>query len=153
MAEGEKLFTKEEVSELIAERLARDRKNRGDAPLIAENTALKAEIDTLKTEIEGIKAESKKSEVSKLKARIAADTKLPLGLADRLQGEDETAIKADAERLAKEIGPAPKIGQGSNPPDAGPKTWTREEISKMTPEELIPHMAQIEKQLKEGSIK
>ena len=152
MAEDE-LFTKEDVSRIVSERLKRDREKRGDATLIAENADLKAQIVTLKGEVEDLRAANKRNETTALRARIAKDTHLPEGLASRLQGEDEEAIRADATKLLEELGPAQNVGRGSNPPDTSPKTWTRAEIEAMTPNQLVEHMPQIEKQLAEGTLR
>ncbi len=152
MAEDE-LFTKEDVSRIVSERLKRDREKRGDATLIAENADLKAQIVTLKGEVEDLRAANKRSETTALRARIAKDTHLPEGLASRLQGEDEEAIRADAAKLLEELGPAKNVGQGSNPPQTTPKTWTRAEVEAMTPDQLVDHMPQIEKQLAEGTLR
>ncbi|HPY73768.1 MAG TPA: hypothetical protein PK377_11315 [Methanothrix sp.] len=152
MAEDE-LFTKEDVSRIVSERLKRDREKRGDATLIAENADLKAQIVTLKGEVEDLRAANKRSETTALRARIAKETHLPEGLASRLQGEDEEAIRADAAKLLEELGPAKNVGQGSNPPQTTPKTWTRAEVEAMTPDQLVEHMPQIEKQLAEGTLR
>ncbi len=152
MAEDE-LFTKEDVSRIVSERLKRDREKRGDATLIAENADLKAQIVTLKGEVEDLRAANKRSETTALRARIAKETHLPEGLASRLQGEDEEAIRADAAKLLEELGPAKNVGQGSNPPQTTPKTWTRAEVEAMTPDQLVDHMPQIEKQLAEGTLR
>lgn len=152
MAEDE-LFTKEDVSRIVSERLKRDREKRGDATLIAENADLKAQIVTLKGEVEDLRAANKRSETTALRARIAKDAHLPEGLASRLQGEDEEAIRADAAKLLEELGPAKNVGQGSNPPQTTPKTWTRAEVEAMTPDQLVDHMPQIEKQLAEGTLR
>jgi transposase len=152
VAEDE-LFTKEDVSRIVSERLKRDREKRGDATLIAENADLKAQIVTLKGEVEDLRAANKRSETTALRARIAKDTHLPEGLASRLQGEDEEAIRADAAKLLEELGPAKNVGQGSNPPQTTPKTWTRAEVEAMTPDQLVDHMPQIEKQLAEGTLR
>jgi len=152
VAEDE-LFTKEDVSRIVSERLKRDREKRGDATLIAENADLKAQIETLKGEVEDLRASNKRREITQLRARIAKDSHLPEGLASRLQGEDEEAIRADAAKLLEELGPAKNVGQGSNPPQTTPKTWTRAEVEAMTPDQLVDHMPQIEKQLAEGTLR
>jgi len=152
VAEDE-LFTKEDVSRIVSERLKRDREKRGDATLIAENADLKAQIATLKGEVDDLRAANKRSETTALRARIAKETHLPEGLASRLQGEDEEAIRADAAKLLEELGPAKNVGRGSNPPDTSPKTWTKAEVEAMAPEELVEYMPQIEKQLAEGTLR
>ena len=152
MSEDE-LFTKEDVSRIVSERLKRDREKRGDATLIAENAALKAEIEALKGEVGDLRAASKRSETTALRARIAKDTHLPEGLASRLHGEDEEAIRKDAVKLLEELGPAKNVGQGTNPPQTTPKTWTRAEVEAMAPDQLVEHMPQIEEQLARGTLR
>jgi hypothetical protein len=151
--DSELIFSKEDVSRIVSERLKRDREKRGDAPLMAEIATLKAEIEALKGENQDLRASHKRTETTALRARIAKETHLPEGLASRLQGEDEEAIRADATKLLEELGPAQNVGRGSNPPDTSPKTWTRAEIEAMTPNQLVEHMPQIEKQLAEGTLR
>lgn len=64
-------------------------------------------------------ANAQKAEADKaLRAKIAGEYKLPADLADRLVGKDETELKADAEKLAKQVKPsdAPNLetNQGNN---------------------------------------
>ncbi len=120
---------------------------------MAEIAALKEENGTLKGEVEDLRASSRRSEITALRARIAKETHLPEGLASRLAGETEEAIRADAQKLAEEIGPAKNVGRGSNPPTITPKVWSRAEVEAMKPEQLIDHMPQIEKQLAEGTLR
>lgn len=52
-------------------------------------------------------AEAQKAEAAKaLRTKIAGEYKLPADLADRLVGKDEAELKADAEKLAKQVKPS-----------------------------------------------
>ena len=153
MADDERRFTQEDVDRIVSDRLKRDREKRGDATLIAENTDLKAQIEALKGEVEGLRASTKRSEITALRARIAKETHIPEGLASRLSGETEEAIREDAQKLLEELGPAQNVGRGSNPPQTTPKTWTKAEIEAMTPNQLVEHLPQIERQLAEGTLR
>lgn len=53
-------------------------------------------------------AKIKKYETASVKSRIAHEMGLPYGMADRLTGEDEDAIKKDAEALKSILGTQPK---------------------------------------------
>lgn len=49
----------------------------------------------------------KEYETSSAKMRIAAEKGLPIDLADRLQGDDEESLRADADKLASYAKPQP----------------------------------------------
>ena len=153
MADDERRFTQEDVDRIVSERLKRDREKRGDATLMAEIAALKAENETLKGEVEDLRVASRRSEITALRAKIAKETHLPEGLASRLTGETEEAIRSDAVKLREELGPVKNVGQGSNPPTITPKVWSRAEVEAMKPDQLIEYMPQIEKQLAEGTLR
>jgi hypothetical protein len=65
--------------------------------------------------------------------KIAASKGLPMDLADRLVGDDEDALKKDADRLLAFMKPA--TGPGIPPPSNGGQ-GTNLDITKMTPEEI-----------------
>ena len=81
-------------------------------------TSKDSEIEALKAKITDFEGEKKASEESyqsmqkelselklkALKTRVAMDAGLPADLADRLTGEDEETLKADAEKLAPFVG-------------------------------------------------
>lgn len=116
------ITTQEEFDKAIQERLARQKesieKQYADyAGLKAKNTELETEIGALKTTLSetGQKTENYDKDIAELNAKIAGyetanmRTKIalqygiPYDLAGRLVGEDEKAIRADAESLSKLI--------------------------------------------------
>lgn len=111
--------TQEEFDRIISERLSRQ-KERFDKQLgefdqlKTANADLEKQVGTLQSTIEQSKSgqedytkqisdlTSKVAgyETANLRTRIALQNGLPYDLADRLVGEDEESIKADAERLS-----------------------------------------------------
>lgn len=77
-----------------------------------------SEIDKLRKGLETAQAELKATQLTNLKQRIAAAAGLPVEMTDRLKGDTEDALKADAEALAKLLRPAaPKLAP-TNPGEA-----------------------------------
>ncbi len=121
MSEFKTIETQEELDNIVKERIRREREKFGDyddlkkrvSELESENSALKstveddkqtrAELDAQITELQG---QVSNYETASLRTRIALQNGLPYDLADRLQGADEEALKADAERLAGFMRPA-----------------------------------------------
>lgn len=111
--------TQEELDRIIQERLSREKEKFADYDAIkTRNAELENEIGTLKSTIEETNAATKtheqtvadlnkkiaEYETASLRTRIALQNGLPIDLADRLVGDDEESIKADAERLAGFVG-------------------------------------------------
>ena len=74
------------------------------------------------TEIANLTGQVAALERDKLKARIAREVGIPPELADRLAGDDETALKKDAESLAQLITsrkPLPPLKETEPPVDDG----------------------------------
>lgn len=111
--------TQEELDRIITDRLSRQKegfdKQLGEFDqLKTANADLEKQVGTLQSTIEQSKAgqedyakqlsdlNSKVAgyETANLRTRIALQNGLPYDLADRLVGEDEESIKADAERLS-----------------------------------------------------
>ena len=106
----EKTFTQAQLDAIVAERLARDRKDRADYD---ELKAKAAELDALKeagksalekaqsqaadykAQLEALQAETKRRDA---RDKVAAETGIPAGL---LNGDTEEACKAHAEALLK----------------------------------------------------
>ena len=94
-------------------------------------TSKDSEIEALKAKITDFEGEKKASEESyqsmqkelselklkALKTRVAMDAGLPADLADRLTGEDEETLKADAEKLASFVG-SKRVAPSFNHEDA-----------------------------------
>ena len=115
--------TQEQFDSMVKERVERAKKSAvkemetqlKDLEQTKEQLATKdSEIEALKAKINDFEGEKKTSEESyhamekelselklkALKTQIAMDNNIPLGMADRIKGEDEEAMRADAEKLA-----------------------------------------------------
>lgn len=65
-----------------------------------EISALKGQASETETKINGLNQELSDAKLTNMKTRIALDNGLPFNFADRLKGDDEEALKADAEQMA-----------------------------------------------------
>lgn len=124
MSDFKPIETQEELDRIIQDRLNRQKEKYSDYDKIkARNAELEEKIGTLESTIEEsgnaaktheqtvaeLNAKIAGYETSSLRTRIALQNGLPLDLADRLVGEDEESIKADAERLAAFVKPKPPV--------------------------------------------
>ena len=143
MSDDEKKFTQADVDRIVQERLAREKAKYADYDEIkAENADLKAKL-----------AEHESKTLDSLKQKIATDLKLPPSLAGRLQGKTEAELRADGEKMLKEIGPKEPVGGAGNPAGEVKKPLTREAVKAMKPDEIIANMDQIKAQMKEGTLR
>lgn len=121
MSEFKTIETQEELDNIVKERLRREREKFGDydelkkrvSELESENGALKATVEETKqtiaksdAQITELQGQVSNYKTASLRTRIALQNGLPYDLADRLQGTDEEALRADAERLAGFMRPA-----------------------------------------------
>lgn len=121
MSEFKTIETQEELDNIVKERLRREREKFGDyddlkervSKLESENGDLKATVEEKKqtiaksdAQITELQGQVSNYETASLRTRIALQNGLPYDLSDRLQGADEEALKADAERLACFMRPA-----------------------------------------------
>ena len=112
--------TQEELDRIIQDRLTREREKYSDyEDLKNKNTALETQISTLQATIDesnatikahdetvaGLNAKISGFETASLRTKIALQHGIPFDLVDRLAGDDEASIKADAERLAAFVKP------------------------------------------------
>ena len=72
--------------------------------LTEQVNALTAQLTEKETAITDLTAKNKQYETASVKARIAHEKGLPYELAERLSGETEKDIAADAEKLAQFVG-------------------------------------------------
>lgn len=115
MFEFTTIETQEELDRIVKERLARQKEKYSDydelkervQKLEKENVDLQATIEESgqsKTEqeqhIAELEAKISGYETEKMRTRVALEYGLPIDMAGRLQGDDENALKADAELLA-----------------------------------------------------
>ncbi|ADQ04400.1 putative prophage LambdaCh01, scaffold protein [Caldicellulosiruptor owensensis OL] len=167
-----KSFTQEDVERIVQERLRREREKYKDynelkkiaeeyrkiqESQMSEQEKLQmrlAEIEREKLERERELAELKTSLV---KQKVLTELGLPLSLADRIFGETEEEIRQDAEELKKLLGlqAGNKIGAPTNPAGGNKqiRTFTKEEIARMSPEEINKNWDIISEALKQGLIK
>ncbi|WP_369118177.1 capsid assembly scaffolding protein Gp46 family protein [Enterococcus thailandicus] len=115
MSDFKPIETQEALDKIIKDRLAREREKYADYDkLKSENESYESKLNALQTTIDESNAKIKAHddtvadlnkkiagyETASLRTRIAIQNGLPIDLADRLVGDDEESIKADAERLA-----------------------------------------------------
>ncbi|AVX21603.1 protein of unknown function [Carboxydocella sporoproducens DSM 16521] len=126
-----KTFTQEDIERIIAERLKREREKYKDyAELkkaaeelqklkeaqMTEQEKLQAKLQEYERILQEKEREAKEAQIQATKVKVLTELGLPLDLAGRIFGEDEQAIRRDAETLKKLLGIASKpIGGGTNP--------------------------------------
>lgn len=112
--------TQEELDAIIVDRLRRQKETLAKEyadyeevkanleSLKLENQTLKSTLeqnttnsDTLNAEISTLKGQIKAHELKEMKTKFALEYGLPFNLASRLNGEDEEAIKQDAQSLSQ----------------------------------------------------
>lgn len=144
MAEFTVIETQEQLDKVIGERIRRAEEKATErfAEKMRDYDAIKAQnedltkqiaqlteqitkqtetIDGNKAVVDDLTAKVHDYESSSLKTKVALEMGLPYQMAGRLSGDDEDAIRADAEALAKLIGsqrPAAPLGSGE-PVDSG----------------------------------
>ena len=119
MADFKTIETQEELDSIIKDRLAREREasNKRFEGFISPEDHKKALAEANKSfdeykkahdgdakTIEDLRAEIKKHETASLKSRIAHEVGLGYEWIDRIGGDDEKSIRADAESLKKLVG-------------------------------------------------
>lgn len=137
MAEFKIIETQEELDRIITERLKRNKESvtaevtkQYEGYLSPDEvkklndqvTALTAQLTEKDTSIADLTAKNKAYENASVKARIAHEKGLPYELAERLSGETEEEITADADILAKfvsdnkdyHVAPLYDAGSGKN---------------------------------------
>lgn len=119
MGEFKAIETQAELDTIVEGRLARQKESydkqladyeqlkKRNAKLESESTALNASMEDLKSKnsmndqtVADLNAKIAGYETANLRTKIALENGLPFDLANRLVGEDEASLKADAERLA-----------------------------------------------------
>ena len=120
MAEFQAITTQEELNRIVEGRLERERakyanyeayKADSEAYAAFKGKDYEGQIKGLSDDLAKARGElgtmtkrAETAERSLLRSRVAREAGLPAELADRLAGEDEKALKADAEALSKLIG-------------------------------------------------
>ena len=77
-----------------------------------------SEQESLKERLQTLMQDNKHYKVAELKQKVAKKEGIPLSIANRLQGEDEEALRKDAETLAKALEESqPTLPLGSTEPN------------------------------------
>jgi hypothetical protein len=126
MADFTPINTQEELDRVIGDRIKREREtvSKGLQAQLTERdekiagyesriSGFEKQVADLNTKLEGYNGQAAKIkemedkikgyETSSVKMRIARETGLPMELAERLSGDDEAAIRTDAESLRKAL--------------------------------------------------
>lgn len=121
MAEFKAIETQEELNRIVETRLNREREKYADYDQLKQDSealkelkgkkydeqisALDGKLQKAQTDLAAMQTRAEAAERSLLRSKIARDANLPAELADRLTGDDEAALRADAEALSKLIVP------------------------------------------------
>lgn len=167
----EKTFTQAELDAIIADRLKREREKYKDyaefkkmaeeyqklkEAQMSETEKLQAKLAEYERQLLEKEREAAEARLESLKLKVLDEMGLPKAWANRIFGTTEEEIRQDAEELKRLLGAANKpVGGGTNPANASnrPQVFTREQIKKMTPEEIDANWTAIMKQMAEGGIK
>lgn len=87
---------------------------------------MKRQSDEALAALEAAKAEAAAARLDAMRSSVALATGLPPELASRLRGDDEEALRADAEKLAALIGsksPTPRAANGAEARASNPREW------------------------------
>ena len=123
MSDFTPIESQEQLNAIIGERISRaeqkaaekysdyDEVKKQNADYAAQLTDLQKQLEeqsekmkTHQSEVDSLTAKVRDYESSSLKTRIALETGLPYKMAERLTGEDEKAIRQDAEMMVKLMG-------------------------------------------------
>lgn len=104
--------------------VAKDAHEQAVAELNDQLAAARQAAEESKATIDGLNARVRGYETASVKTRIAHEVGLPYELADRLTGDDEKAIREDAEKLTKLMGAGKAGAPAANPEPTQAKTGT-----------------------------
>ena len=123
---------------------------------MSEQEKLQAKLKELEQAVADKEREAQQAKLETLKLKILDELKLPKAWVARIFGTTEEEIRADAKELQTLLGSQGKpVGSGTNPAGGSGNslTYTREQIKRMTPEEINANWEAISKQMAEGGIK
>ena len=112
----EPINTQEAFDQAVADRLsARETEIRAE---YADYDSLKTQVADYETKVQTLEREKSQSIASGIRYRKAYEHKIPMEMADRIKGDTEEEIEADAKALAKMIGHrgAPSPLRNNEPP-------------------------------------
>jgi len=124
-AEETRTFTQADLDRIVTERLAKEKartesavkkaQDEAEAKRLAEAGEFKALFEKANADLEAERQRAHALELAGIRRDVAARLNLPSGLVDRLRGEDEGAIEADAKALLAALPKpaAPDINAGN----------------------------------------
>ena len=148
-----KTFTQAELEAILAERLRLEREKYKDYDAykkaaeeyqklresqMSDQEKLQAKLAEYERQLLEKEREAAEARLESLKLRVLDEMGLPKAWAVRIFGTTEEEIRQDAEELKRLLGtPGKTVGGGTNPAiNAGHQAFTREQIEKMSPEEI-----------------
>jgi uncharacterized coiled-coil DUF342 family protein len=123
MADFTVIETQEQLDKVIGERLKRAEKQAAEKyadydDLKKQNAQLTEQVQKHKATVDELNAKVHQYETASVKTKVALEMGLPYQMASRLTGDDEKAIRADAEAMVKLIGDnRPTAPLGSSEPN------------------------------------
>ena len=163
-----KTFTQAELDAIIAERLKREREKYKDyADLkkaaeeyqklkesqMSEQEKLQAKLAEYERQILEKEREAAEARLESLRLKILDEMGLPKAWATRIFGTTEEEIRQDAEELKRLLGTGKTVGGGTNPPTTNNQTFTKEQIARMSPEDINRNWDTISRLMAEGKLK
>jgi hypothetical protein len=122
----ERTFTQAEVDAIVKDRLDRERKARekaqadakakAEAELLAKNAEWEKLAKQREDEIKALSERLKQKEVLERKRAVAEKTGLPVAIADRLTGETDEELEADAKAILEALPKSPRPNPGATNP-------------------------------------
>lgn len=133
---GGDVFTKEQLEQIVKDRLGREQAKReeaerkareqAEAAALAKNQEWQKLAEKSAHDLEALRNELKARDLRDKRRAIGAKFNLPPELADRLVGEDDQDIEADAKKMAELLPKAPKPQPGPNATNPGASGQTGE---------------------------
>lgn len=123
MADFTVIETQEQLDKVIGERIKRAEKQAAEKyadydDLKKQNAQLTEQVQKHKATVDELNAKVHQYETASVKTKVALEMGLPYQMASRLTGDDEKAIRADAEAMVKLIGNnRPTAPLGSSEPN------------------------------------
>lgn len=147
MSDFQVIETQEQLNAIIGERISRAEEKAAEKykdyeDIKKQNADYAAQVGDLQkqlqeqtekiegrnAEVDALNAKVQAFESSSLKTRIALEVGLPYKMAERLTGDDEAAIRQDAEMMVKLMGSRNTVPLGSPEPTVTGEASTREQF-------------------------
>ena len=163
-----KTFTQAELDAIIADRLKREREKYKDyADLkkaadeyqrlresqMSDQEKLQAKLAEYERQLLEKEREAAEARLESLKLRVLDEMGLPKAWAVRIFGTTEEEIRHDAEELKRLLGTGKTVGGGTNPPSTNNQMFTKEQLARMSPEDINRNWDAISRLMAEGKLK